>query len=166
MRELESTLTVATKSFKTLPGGAIQIMHILSNHWICIKLNEDKTTVLLYDSKCSSIPHTVIDLITDIIHSEKDTVTIKSMAMQEQEGCDACGVFSLAVATALYNEQDLSMLRWKQDAMWQHLLKSLEERLSPFPVDSNATSSPGKDATKATATQFVLHLQEKIQTKR
>ena len=149
---LESTLTVAAKSCKTLPGGAIQVMHILSNHWICIKLNEDKTTVFLYDSKYSSIPHTVVDLIINIIHSEKDTVTIKNMAMQEQQGCDACGVFSLAVATALCNDQDPSMLRWKQDAMWQHLLKSLEEEtLSPFPVDSKSTSSPEKDVTKATA---------------
>jgi len=139
----------------------------LSNHWICIKLNEDKTTVFLYDSKYSSIPHTVVDLITDIIHSEKDTVTIKSMAMQEQQGCNACGVFSLAVATALCNEQDSSILCWKQDAMWQHLLKSLEEeRLSPFPVDSKATSSPEKDNESNCYTQFVLHLQEKIQTKR
>ena len=52
---LESTLTVAAKSCKTLSSGAIQIMHILSNHWICIKLNEDKTTVFLYDSKYSSM---------------------------------------------------------------------------------------------------------------
>ena len=64
-------------------------------------MNEDKTTVFLYDSKYSSIPHTVVDLIIDIIHSEKDTVTIKSMAMQQQQGCDAWGMFSLAVATAL-----------------------------------------------------------------
>ena len=89
------------------------------------------------------------------------------MAMQEQQGCDVCGVFSLAVATGLCNEQDLSMLHWKQDAMWQHLLKSLEEeRLSPFPVDSKATSSPEKDNESNCYTQFVLHLQEKIQTKR
>ena len=151
---LESTLTVTAKSCKTLSGGAIQIMHILSSHWICIKLNEDKLiTVLLYDSKYSSIPHTVVDLIIDIIHSEKDTVTIKNMAMQQQQGCDACGVFLLAVATALCNKQDPSMLRWKQDAMWQHLLKSLEEeKLSPFPVDRKVTFLLKKDAVRATAT--------------
>lgn len=148
---LESTLAVAAKSCKTLPGGAIQIMHILSNHWICIKLNEDKKTVFLYDSKYSSISPSVVDHIIDIIHSQNATVTVKSMAMQQQQGCDACGVFSLAVATALCNKQDPSMLRWKQNAMWQHLLKSLEEeKLSPFPVDSKATSSPEKNATKAT----------------
>ena len=104
---LESTLAVTAKSCKTLSGGAIQIMHILSNHWTCIKLNEDKTTVFLYDSKHSSIPHTVVDLIIDIIHSEKDTVTIKSMVMQQQQGCDACGVFSLAVATAYATNKTL-----------------------------------------------------------
>lgn len=43
-----------------------------------------------------------MDLVIDIIHSEK-IMTIKSMVKQEQRGCDACGVFSVAVATALCN---------------------------------------------------------------
>ena len=93
----ESVLAVAAKSCKTLSGGAIQIMHILSKHWICIKLNENKTTMCLYDRKYSSIPHTVVDLIIDIIHSEKDTVTIKSMVMQQQQGYDACGVLAVGM---------------------------------------------------------------------
>ena len=33
------------------------------------------------------IPSTVVDLIIDIIHSEENTVTIKSMKMQEHHGC-------------------------------------------------------------------------------
>ena len=76
---------------KTLLGDAILIMHILSNHWICINLNEDKTTVLVLQH--SSMPYTVVHLVIDIIHSEKDTLTINSMAMQEQYGCDAYVVF-------------------------------------------------------------------------
>ena len=43
-----------------------------------------------------------MDLVIDIIHSKK-ILTIKSMVMQEQRGCDACGVFSVVVATALCN---------------------------------------------------------------
>jgi len=147
---LESTLVVAAKSCKDLPGGAIQIMHVLSNHWICIQLSKDKTTVCLYDSKYSTISPSVVDHIIDVIHSPHATVTLQSMAMQQQEGCDACGVFSLAVATALCNKLNPSMLRWKRNEMWQHLLKSLEEeKLTPFP--EKATSSPKSNATKVTS---------------
>ena len=153
---LELTLVVAAKSCKTLPAGAIQIMHVLSNHWICIKVSEDKTTVYLYDSKYFSIPSTVVDLIIVIIHSKEDTFTIKSMKMQEQQGCDACGVFSLAVATALCNKQDPSTFHWKQDAMWQHLLQCFEDgNLSPFPFETKATSLPEK--TTKTTTVYNLY---------
>ena len=58
------------------------------------------------------IPSTVVDLIIDTIHSGENTVAIKSMKMQEQQGCNVCGVFSLAVATALCNKQDPSTFRW------------------------------------------------------
>lgn len=119
---LHSTLAVAAKRCEILPASEIQIVHILSNHWVCIKVSEDKSTIHLYDSKYSSIPSTVVDLILDITHVEKDAITIKSMKMQEQEGCDACGVYFLAVVTALCTKQNPSVLHWKQEALWQHLL--------------------------------------------
>lgn len=62
-------------------------------------------------------------------------------------------MWSVSSRNALCNKQDLLMLHWKQDAMWQHLLQSLEqERLNLFPVNSKAISSPEQHATKATAT--------------
>jgi len=54
--ELHCTLTVAARKCDTLHGGAIQIMHIRSNHWVCIKVKEDMSSVYLYDSKYSTIP--------------------------------------------------------------------------------------------------------------
>ena len=126
---LQSTLAVAAKSCEILSVGAIQIMHILFNHWICIKVNENNSTIYLYDSKYFSIPSAVVELILDISHSERDVITIKSTKMQEQEGC---GVYALAVATALCNQQDPSVLCWKQDAMWSHVGVLRKEILTPF----------------------------------
>ena len=40
----------------------------------------------------------------------KDTVIIKSIVMQEQQGCDACGVFLLAVASA--GEDTNTKIEW------------------------------------------------------
>ena len=155
---LHSTLAVAAKSCEILPAGAIQIMHILSNHWVCIKVSEDKSTIYLYDSKYSSIPSAVVDLILDITRSEKDAITIKSMKMQEQEGCDACGVYSLAVATALCTKQNPSVLRWEQEAMWQHLLQCFEvENLTTFPLDGEASSLPDKNKVVKTTVVHNLY---------
>jgi len=146
---LQSTAAIAARKCDILCAGAIQIIHIRSNHWACIKLNEDKSCVNLYDSKYSNIPPSVIDLILDIIHYEGDVATIKSIKMQEQKGDDSCGLFSLAVATALCNRQDPSTLHWNQRLMWQHLLHCFEKKkMTLFPLNSKSPRS--KELVKTT----------------
>ena len=71
--------------------------------------------------------------------------------MQEQE---ECGVYGLAVATALCNQQDPSVLRWKQDAIWSHVGVLRKRKLDSFPRDGTASSLPKKEITaKATTIQ-------------
>ena len=77
-----STVAVPVRRCDVLPAGAIHIVHSQSNHWICIKVNENKSSVNLYDSKYSNIPSPVIDLILDITNYEGDVATIKSMKIQ------------------------------------------------------------------------------------
>ena len=144
---LISTLTVAARSCDILPAGAIQIIHIRSNHWVCINVNEDKSSVCLYDSKCSTISSPVVDLILKIIQFKGDIATIKSMLMQEQKGDDSCGLFSLAVATALCNKQNPSTIHWNQAWMWQHLVHCFEEeKMILFPIANHLPNK--KEAVK------------------
>ena len=80
---------------------------------------------------------TNVDLILEVIKSEQDTVTINSIQMQEQTGCNACGVFATAVATALYHNDNPTTIKWKQDLMCQHTLEYLEARkMTPFPMEN------------------------------
>ena len=65
---------------------------------------------------------TTVGLILELIKSEKGAVTINSVNMQQQRGDDACGVFAIAVATALCHKDDPSTIKWNQDLMWQHVL--------------------------------------------
>ena len=123
---LQSTLYVAAKQCSTLSGGAVQILHVRINHWLCIYVNDDKSVVDIYDSKYSSPIMTTVDLILELIKCEHDAVTINSIKMQEQLGSDACGLFAVAVATALCHKEDPSTIQWNQDLMWHHILQCFE----------------------------------------
>lgn len=89
----------------------IRIVHVRTNHWLCIRVSQGKAVVNIYDSKYASLVMTTVDLILEVIESEQDTVTINSIKMQEQVGCDACGVFAIAVATALCHNDDPTTIK-------------------------------------------------------
>jgi len=104
---LQSTLVVATSKCKVLEGGATQILHVRSNHWVCIQVNNDKSLVEVYDSKYKSLPIAAVGQILQLIQSEQDAVTINCKTMQVQEGGDdACGTFATAVATLLWHGEN------------------------------------------------------------
>ena len=49
-----------------------------------------------------------MDKIIDLIHPNSHEITFQSMKMQKQNGSSECGVFAIAVATALCFGEDLS----------------------------------------------------------
>ena len=79
---LQSTLLASTNKCQVLAGGAIQVLHVRSNHWICIHVNRNKSLVEVYDSKYTIIPMAAVDLILQLIQSDQDAVTINCMKMQ------------------------------------------------------------------------------------
>ena len=58
--------------------------------------------------------------------------------MQEQTGSDACGVFAIAVTTALCYEEDPNTIVWKQSLMWQECFEANKKAL--FPVEDHVTN--------------------------
>ena len=94
---------------------------------LCIGVNSDNSIVNVYDSKYFSPINSTVDLTLELIKSEQDAVTINSVKMQQQSGNDACGVFAIAVATALCHSKDP---QWNQDSMWQHIQQCFEAVIS------------------------------------
>jgi len=142
---LRSTVLVAAKQDSTLGGGAIQILHVRTNHWLCISVNDDKSVVNVYDSKYPSPILATVDLIIDLIKSEQDAITINSIKMQQQVGDDACGGFALAVATTLCQKEDPSTIQWNQDLMWQHIQDCFESgKMTQFPLIEYNNENKGK----------------------
>ena len=139
-----STQLVAASKADVLGGGAVQIMHTRTNHWVCLHLEEDRSSVQLFDSLYSSIPMSTIDHVIELVHPLTEKITIKSMSMQSQTGSRDCGLFAVAVATALCYRHDPTVCRWVQQDMRKHLVHCLEAgEITPFPAATEMPSQIG-----------------------
>jgi hypothetical protein len=130
----QHTTTIAAGKADILRGGALQILHVRSNHWICLAVEDDKSGVRIFDSLYSDIPLSTIDTIISLLHPLQDQVEIKSMKMQEQAGLSDCGVLAIAVATSLSFGEGPTVVRWEQAKMRPHLIECLEteKMIDPF----------------------------------
>ena len=107
---LHSTISIAANQADVLRGGAIQILHVDGNHWICIKIGEDKSEVKIFDSLYSTIKISLVDQLMKLLHSNKDEITFHSMHIQRQAGVADCGLYAIAVATSLCYDEDPTLL--------------------------------------------------------
>lgn len=131
----QSTQVVAANRADVLGGGAIQIVHTRTNNWVCIHVEEDRAGVRLYNSLYSSIPMSTVDHILQLVHPMTERISIKSMMMQTQKGSSDCGLFAVAVATALCHHYDPTVCRWIQEDMRQQLASCLVMgEITPFPA--------------------------------
>ena len=65
-------------------------------HWLTIStFGLPNSTVKVYDSSGSRLPHSAILQITSLLHSTEDSITIQYANVQQwKNGCE-CGLFSL-----------------------------------------------------------------------
>ena len=150
----QSTTKISAGKGDILRGGAIQILHIRTNHWVCLAVDKDKSGVRLFDSLYSNIPVSVVDQIICLLHPQTDDIEIRSMKMQQQQGSSDCGLFAIAVATSLCHGEDPTVIRWRQSEMRPHLIECLEsEIIVPFPKECSQEEEQGE--TKMVITQTV-----------
>ena len=69
--------------------------------------------VNIYDSMYSTLDEETKEVIANLFHS----ATVKMMQTQKQEGSKDCGLFAIAIATAIAYGADLTVLRFNQAAM-------------------------------------------------
>ena len=133
-----STLLVSANQAPILKGGAIQLLFVASNHWLCAVVSEDKSEIKIYDSLYSTAKISVMDKLIDLIHSNYEKVTFNFMNTHQQSGTSDCGVFAIAAATSICHNEDLAAIQWDQSQMRGHLITCLErERMKPFPRKEN-----------------------------
>ena len=133
---LESTLLVTKECFKTAgTTNKLQILFCRGNHWITVS-NIKTTGVHVYDSIYSTIDKATEKLIyrlfTDSTKSTPPMITV--YRFQKQRGSNDCGLFAIAVATAIAQGQDPAKIKFIQAAMRLHFVSCMKNnKLEMFP---------------------------------
>jgi len=129
---LQSTLLQSRLRAPLPATGALQILHSRGNHWIVAStVGCSAGEVMVFDSLYSSIDQATRDLILQVFGKE---VHIKLEKSPQQLGGKDCGVFAVAICTALANGIHSGSISFDQKAMRLHLVKCFEQFcLTPFP---------------------------------
>ena len=110
----------------------IQIVHSRGDHWIvaATMLSTDDR-VLVYDSLYRTLDQPTENIILNLFPAA--TITELFQVNRQTGGLD-CGVFAVAISTALAFQQNPAVIKFDQPALRPHLVACFEKRqFSPFP---------------------------------
>ena len=133
--------------------NVVQIIHLQNedentkkrhnvDHWSvlstmdCVSSSND-LTCMYYDSAFSTLPYNCEEIISHLLTTSSSCFKIKVniMPTPRQTGSNDCGLYAIAISTALAHNINPSILIFQQNEMCQHLLLCLEnKKLEPFPV--------------------------------
>lgn len=137
---LQSTLyldKIAASQTKIAHG--LQIIHDRTNHWIVASNLQRKDNIVeMYDSIYTSVSVKTQNLVKNIFQpfpSSKNP-RLQLVKTQKQVGTQDCGLFAIAMATAILNGHDTKTVRFRQQSMRDHLARCYEEQsLTLFPTE-------------------------------
>ena len=134
MSGLQNVNLGLTMSFNVEPGEFIQILNDGCSHWLTVSTVALKhPEVHAFDSLYTSTSTKM--QISNILYSDKPTITVSFKDVQMQSGFSDCGLFSIAFATALIFGRQPGEFMFQQREMRSHLIQCLESRLmSMFPI--------------------------------
>ena len=138
----------------------VQILHVNSNHWVCVSNMMSKKGMIIltnliasyiflslllttghiqvFDSVYDDITSDTVNQICSIVRSQKKSVTIEIMDVLKQRGCVDCGLFALAFSTSLCIGELPSLKRYSQKDLRAHLCSSFDSgNPSPQPFPSS-----------------------------
>ena len=98
----------------------VQCLNLSISHWITVHYWLP-ATIKVFDSLNLSLSSLLIKTIGSLIHTDKIYFAIEYTDMYEQAGSNDCGLFALASACAICNDQDPSALKFKQTNMRSYL---------------------------------------------
>ena len=137
--------------FATDSRPFVQILHINNNHWItATDVGCEPGNVYIYDSMHQYITLNCKKQICSFLKPKQKVLNFCLINMQSQTDSSSCGLFAIAVATALTYGIDPSCCNWEVSKMRQHLLLSLEnQKLEKFPTHKEERRvCPGSKITK------------------
>ena len=135
---LKNTVLQNSMYFQPFEGPVnLQIVHMGDiNHWIVISTVGCKgDNIEIYDSLQTTLALETETVIARYLHSESSQIVMKFVKIATQIGNTECGLYAIAIMTALAFGQDPALLVFDQDSMRAHLGECFEVGyLQPFPV--------------------------------
>ena len=140
---LQNTLLGQNLSFRVEEGPFVQIIHGCG-HWLCVtRSGRDNGEVEVIDSMFCTLP------VIAVKHSQYATLNHNFLDTQQQCGSSDCGLYAIAIATAICEGEDPCKQLFNQDAMRSHLLRCLEMgKMTLFP--SKKRTVPSEKRVKST----------------
>ena len=118
--------------------NALQIIHCRGSHWIVVstvpvgRCSVPEESVLIYDSLYTTVDQGTVRLLHKMF-GKKTALSMQSI--QKQVGSKDCGLFALAVSTAVACGVDPMKILFDQSQMRHHLVTCYEKnKFSMFPL--------------------------------
>ena len=117
---------------KSISNG-LQIIFVRGNHWIVASsITCDTDTIQAYDSLYSTVDEDSKKVIFNLF--EKSRTKIIQVSVQNQQGGRDCGLFAVAISTALLFGIDVTTIQFHECETRCHMHKCFNAKLlSPFP---------------------------------
>ena len=134
----------------------VQILHINNNHWVTVTdVGCEPGHVYIYDSMHQYITLNCKKQICSFLKPRQKVLKFCFVNMQSQTDSSSCGLFAIAVATAITYGKDPSRCKWDVTSMRQHLLYSFEnQKLEEFPTAGERSICQGSKITKIVEEQI------------
>ena len=116
------------KQYLLQPNNAIQVIHILPQHWATIStIGCKENTVELYDSVFNTISLSTKNTIIKLL-KPNDLVTVFIKNVSKQTGSTDCGLYAIAYCTSLLNLDDPCGVIYDQHEMRSHLANCFQSK--------------------------------------
>lgn len=127
----------------TKKSGIVQVLNSEGKHWVAISTIGCSSSVVNWLDSLHGIPSMHHEKLIAQLHQCADEyIQINIVNVDVQEGNFDCGLFSLANITAILNGVDISMIKFDQKQMRQHLVSCFEKKTPEvFPLESRSLRS-------------------------
>lgn len=115
----------------------MQIVHVADiNHWIVIlTMGCKRDEIEIYDSLQTTLALQSETIIARYLHSNSSYIIMKYMNVGAQTGSTECGLYAIAIMTALAYGEDPALLVFDQNGLRRHLGECFEAGyIQLFPV--------------------------------
>ena len=127
---LQNPLLRQNLSFNIAGDEFVQILHSGGNHWVTVStVGTQCPTVRVFDSLHNSLPDSTKEQIASLLSTKETEITLQYANVQKQPNDCDCGLFAIAFAMAIFNEQTPEEELFVVTRMREYLYDCIENKM-------------------------------------